>query len=153
MHSYNQVRLLDLDRSSSLCSVEGKRETTVDFHRSRIRIHSDVNLRESHHSAQVGERGSNLSTLLLISSLQIQSISISFVLGLSGGDHSLQRMVSSRVASKLSIDTIYDSSARKYYEYIIKSVRVGREREFSSNSSYLDLFFSSFSRRMTVNID
>jgi hypothetical protein len=55
-------------------------------------------------------------------SLQIKSISISFVLGLSGGDHSLQRLVSSRIASKLSIDTIYDSSARKYYEYIIKSV-------------------------------
>jgi hypothetical protein len=55
-------------------------------------------------------------------SLQIKSISISFVLGLSGGDHSLQRLISSRIASKLSIDTIYDSSARKYYEYIIKSV-------------------------------
>lgn len=55
-------------------------------------------------------------------SLQIKSIAISFVLGLSGGDHSLQRLVSSRIASKLSIDTIYDSSARKYYEYIIKSV-------------------------------
>ena len=55
-------------------------------------------------------------------SLQIQSMSISFVLGLCGGEHSLQRIVSSRVASKLSIDTIYDSSARKYYEYIIKSV-------------------------------
>ncbi|CAF1105461.1 unnamed protein product [Rotaria sordida] len=55
-------------------------------------------------------------------SLQIKSISISFVLGLSGGDHSLQRVASSRIASKLSIDTIYDSSARKYYEYIIKSL-------------------------------
>ncbi len=61
----------------------------------------------------------NLITLL---SLQIKFISISFVLGLSGGDHSLQRLISSRIASKLSIDTIYDSSARKYYEYIIKSV-------------------------------
>lgn len=56
-------------------------------------------------------------------SLQIQSISISFVVGLCGGDHSLQRLVSSRVASKLSIDTIYDSSARKYFEYVIKAVR------------------------------
>ncbi|CAF4460398.1 unnamed protein product, partial [Adineta steineri] len=44
-------------------------------------------------------------------SLQIKSISISFVLGLSGGDHSLQRLVASRIASKLSIDTIYDSSS------------------------------------------
>ncbi|UJR10242.1 hypothetical protein I4U23_014453 [Adineta vaga] len=61
----------------------------------------------------------NFITLL---SLQTKSISISFVLGLSGGDHSLQRLVSSRIASKLSIDTIYDSSARKYYEYIIKSL-------------------------------
>ncbi|CAF3841106.1 unnamed protein product [Rotaria magnacalcarata] len=55
-------------------------------------------------------------------SLQVKSMSISFVLGLSGGDHSLQRLVSSRIASKLSIDTIYDSSARKYYEHIIKAL-------------------------------
>ncbi|CAF1051093.1 unnamed protein product [Adineta steineri] len=62
-------------------------------------------------------------------SLQIKSISISFVLGLSGGDHSLQRLVASRIASKLSIDTIYDSSARKYYEYIIKSLFLSESNE------------------------
>lgn len=82
------------------------------------------------------------------SSLQIKFISISFVLGLSGGDHSLQRLVSSRIASKLSIDTIYDSSARKYYEYIIKSV--GRSFgvkfpcTFSIRSSY---FYRKMIRR------
>lgn len=75
----------------------------------------------------------NLITTL---SLQIKSISISFVLGLSGGQHSLQRLTSSRIASKLSIDSIYDSSARKYYEYIIKSLFL-TENQFSITAEQL----------------
>jgi hypothetical protein len=77
----------------------------------------------------VREKTIKIKNFRLNISLQIKSISISFVLGLSGGDHSLQRLVSSRIASKLSIDTIYDSSARKYYEYIIKSVCLIGQRE------------------------
>ena len=81
-------------------------------------------------------------------SLQIQSIAISFVVGLSGGDHSLQRLVSSRIASKLSIDTIYDSSARKYYEYIIKSV----EMMFIICCATV-FSLSYFSRKMKIKIN
>ncbi|CAF0845033.1 unnamed protein product [Adineta ricciae] len=91
----------------------------------------------------------NLITLL---SLQIKFISISFVLGLSGGEHSLQRLVSSRIASKLSIDTIYDSSARKYYEYIIKSLFLTEndpKKQFSITAEQLQFvdngYFETFS--------
>ncbi|CAF2388221.1 unnamed protein product [Rotaria sp. Silwood2] len=91
----------------------------------------------------------NFITLL---SLQIKSISISFVLGLSGGDHSLQRLASSRIASKLSIDTIYDSSARKYYEYIIKSLFLSEsnsDKQFTITAEQLHFidngYFETFS--------
>lgn len=82
-------------------------------------------------------------------------MSISFVLGLSGGDHSLQRLVSSRIASKLSIDTIYDSSARKYYEYIIKSVGFICflfEEKRKSILNYLSFFSYFFRKMILINI-
>ncbi|CAF5099218.1 unnamed protein product, partial [Rotaria sp. Silwood1] len=64
-----------------------------------------------------------------------------------GGDHSLQRLASSRIASKLSIDTIYDSSARKYYEYIIKSLFLSENdnrKQFTITAEQLHFIDNSY---------
>lgn len=129
---YNDVgrwKIFVSKRFFSHLSVQRKWKTSINFHHSRIRIVSNGDFWEFDHNAQVFHSflDGNAFWRLIFSvenfSLQIRSISVSFVVGLCGGDHSLQRLVSSRVASKLSIDTIYDSSARKYFEYIIKAVR------------------------------
>ncbi|CAF0787004.1 unnamed protein product [Didymodactylos carnosus] len=73
----------------------------------------------------------NFVTLL---GLQIKSISILLIVGFRGGNNSLQRLVSSRISSVLSIDKIQNSSPRKYFEHIIKALFLSEETYMSITS-------------------